>query len=163
MKLPILFVISGCLVAGFVTGFVIPWYTNQYLAKFEARGSPRLKDYLETYQDMVQFEGAEVAGTSDPKTWSTEKGKGSLVEELKTIESQRSATNNPGLANLLRVAAGLVQLRLAIASAESDTGRQYLVRAQKNFETAGWTDYSEPHLRDLIARYYADDNENHTK
>ncbi|HTD24752.1 MAG TPA: hypothetical protein VK738_19000 [Terriglobales bacterium] len=162
MKLPILFVISGCLVAGLVTGFVIPLYTNEYVAKFQARNSSRLKDYLETYQDMVQFEGAEV-GTSDPKTWSTEKGKSSLVEELKTIESRRSATNNPGLANLLRVAAGLVQLRLAIASAEDDTSRQYLAQAQKNFETAGWTDYSESHLRDLIARYYAEDNENNAR
>jgi|SRR5579859_247022 len=159
MKLPILFVISGCLVAGLVTGFVIPLYTNQYVARFQVRDSTRLKDYVETYQDMVQFEGAEVAVTSDSKTWGTEKGKGSLVEELKTIESQRSATNNPGLANLLRVAAGLVQLRLAIASAEADTSRQYLVQAQKNFEAAGWTDYSEPHLRDLIARYYAEGDE----
>ncbi len=143
----LLFLLGG--VIGIVGGVGLSYM--QSVRQRKAFETPQGRRFVATYVTMSTLQLADLRTQLRDDKPDAKKAK--LLSELQVIDDIKKNLANTELLPLVEVQEGIVHGQLALmeeSSGNTDAVSEQMSAAREAFKAAGWTDYSESHVREII-------------
>jgi len=132
-----------------------PSSRRERLREGRAFGDPSGRDFLKTYDVIARLWELNMGSAirlQDPK-YGPEDRRELLNMLLDTAQKRRLEVTDPATLTLIDVETGITGVRLAMVeelAGNLPASRTWMQKAQTTLKQAGWKDYSEAHLKELV-------------
>jgi hypothetical protein len=129
--------------------------TFESTREFHAYRTAEGKAFLRTYESMASLWIVNMGSATrlqDPK-YGSEGRREYLNLVLNAAQKGRTQATDPAALTLIDVETGITYARLGMveeAAGNLPASQAWMQKAQTTLKQAGWKDYSEPHLREIV-------------
>ena len=141
-------------VVGLVAGYRLSsWHELAF--EWHSLDDPAGHEFFKNYDLVARLGQANIRSEIrlDRPTESLERRRESLNLVLEVAQEGRPLVNDPAVLTLIDVETGITCTRLAMleeASGNLLASQMWMQRAQSTLQQAGWKDFSEAHLKEVV-------------